>query len=297
MKGIIVVNAFDCGKNVMYKANRMSDSFSRRGVQTKIVPNDRFLAVVGEGGKVGLNTDADFAVYLDKDKYVQYLLEKAGIAVFNSARSTELCDDKMMTHIALVNHGIDMPMTLGGALCYSGKSQLKEEYLKYIADTLGLPLVVKSCYGSYGQQVHLAENYSTLKEIASRLKNSATLFQRYVKESHGKDMRVIVVGGKAVAWMTRRSEIDFRSNVEAGGKGYVCDLPDSFRRIAEKSAEILQLDFCGADILFGKDGPLLCEVNSNAMIGEAERVTGVDIADCYVNHILNKLNYGAGGRH
>ena len=110
-------------------------------------------------------------------------------------------------------------------------------------------------------------------------------------------MRVIVVGGKAVAWMTRRSEIDFRSNVEAGGKGYVCDLPDSFRRIAEKSAEILQLDFCGADILFGKDGPLLCEVNSNAMIGEAERVTGVDIADCYVNHILNKLNYGAGGRH
>lgn len=297
MKGIIVVNAFDCGKNVMYKANRMSDSFSRRGVQTKIVPNDRFLAVVGEGGKVGLNTDADFAVYLDKDKYVQYLLEKAGIAVFNSARSTELCDDKMMTHIALVNHGVDMPMTLGGALCYSGESQLKKEYLKYIADTLGLPLVVKSCYGSYGQQVHLAENYSTLKEIASRLKNSATLFQRYVKESHGKDMRVIVVGGKAVAWMTRRSEIDFRSNVEAGGKGYVCDLPDSFRRIAEKSAEILQLDFCGADILFGKDGPLLCEVNSNAMIGEAERVTGVDIADCYVNHILNKLNYGAGGRH
>ncbi len=297
MKGIIVVNAFDCGKNVMYKANRMSDSFSRRGVQTKIVPNDRFLAVVGEGGKVGLNTDADFAVYLDKDKYVQYLLEKAGIFVFNSARSTELCDDKMMTHIALVNHGIDMPMTLGGALCYSGESQLKEEYLKYIADTLGLPLVVKSCYGSYGQQVHLAENYSTLKEIASRLKNSATLFQRYVKESHGKDMRVIVVGGKAVAWMTRRSEIGFRSNVEAGGKGYVCDLPDSFRRIAEKSAEILQLDFCGADILFGKDGPLLCEVNSNAMIGEAERVTGVDIADCYVNHILNKLNYGAGGRH
>lgn len=297
MKGIIVVNAFDCGKNVMYKANRMSDSFSRRGVQTKIVPNDRFLAVVGEGGKVGLTTDADFAVYLDKDKYVQYLLEKAGIAVFNSARSTELCDDKMMTHIALVNHGIDMPMTLGGALCYSGESQLKKEYLKYIADTLGLPLVVKSCYGSYGQQVHLADNYSTLKEIASRLKNSATLFQRYVKESHGKDMRVIVVGGKAVAWMTRRSEIDFRSNVEAGGKGYVCDLPDSFRRIAEKSAEILQLDFCGADILFGKDGPLLCEVNSNAMIGEAERVTGVDIADCYVNHILNKLNYGAGGRH
>lgn len=58
MKGIIVVNAFDCGKNVMYKANRMSDSFSRRGVQTKIVPNDRFLAVVGEGGKVGLTTDA-----------------------------------------------------------------------------------------------------------------------------------------------------------------------------------------------------------------------------------------------
>lgn len=212
----------------MYKANRMSDSFSRRGVQTKIVPNDRFLAVVGEGGKVGLTTDADFAVYLDKDKYVQYLLEKAGIAVFNSARSTELCDDKMMTHIALVNHGIDMPMTLGGALCYSGESQLKKEYLKYIADTLGLPLVVKSCYGSYGQQVHLADNYSTLKEIASRLKNSATLFQRYVKESHGKDMRVIVVGGKAVAWMTRRSEIDFRSNVEAGGKGYVCDLARQF---------------------------------------------------------------------
>lgn len=289
MKGLIVINAFDGGKNVMYKSNRMKDCLGQLGVETEIVTNDRFLAMLNDNGNVQLNCEIDFAVYFDKDKYIQYMLEKAGIRVFNSARSTELCDDKMMTHIALSQQGIPMPMTLGGALCYNDKP-LSDRYINSIGERLGFPLVVKSCFGSYGQQVHLVENAEQLKEIAMQLKNSACLFQRYIAESSGRDIRVIVVGGKAVAWMMRKSDVDFRSNVEAGGKGYVCDLPDSFRDIAERSAKVLGLDFCGVDILFGNDGPMLCEVNSNAMIGGIEGVTGVDVAMLYARYIVQSLS-------
>ena len=46
-------------------------------------------------------------------------LELTGIRLFNSARSVEICDDKMLTHIALSGKGICMPQTAAGLLCYT----------------------------------------------------------------------------------------------------------------------------------------------------------------------------------
>lgn len=231
-----------------------------------------------------------FAVFLDKDKYAPRMLERRGVRVFNSAAAIEACDDKMLTHIALAAHGVAMPETLPGLLCFDPAAAPDEGYCRFAADRLGFPLVVKECYGSMGKGVYLARDFKELLDIAERVKLSPHLFQRFVASSAGRDIRVMAVGGRAVAWMLRKSETDFRSNIDLGGKGYAVELEPPFRALAERAARILGLDYCGVDLLIGERGePLLCEVNSNAFFAELERVTGANVAGAYAGHIARAM--------
>ena len=201
----------------------------------------------------------------------------------------ELCDDKMTTALTLTNCGIPMPKTLPGLLCYDESAPLNEQALRMAARELGYPVVVKSSFGSMGTGVFKAGDFGQLKEAAEKLKMQPHLFQQYIKESKGRDIRVIVIGGKAVAAMERVSEGDFRSNIAAGGRGREIALPEQAKDMAEKAARELGLDYCGADILFGRDGYLLCEVNSNAFFDGIEAVTGVNVAGLYAEHILKVM--------
>ena len=157
------------------------------------------------------------------------------------------------------------------------------------AETLGDPLVVKECFGSLGQQVYLVRGRKELEEISAKLQGVPYLYQEFIAESRGKDLRVLVVGGKAIAGMRRTSRQDFRSNAELGGKGEPCALDDEARTLAEAAAEKIGLDYCGVDLLFGKAGYLVCEVNSNAFFGTLEKVTGVNVAATYAEHILKEI--------
>jgi RimK family alpha-L-glutamate ligase len=293
MKALFITNAFSSSKNVDYKVSRMTDVFATLGVTSTAVTNAQFLAHVADNGDIAtspLVTPDTFVVYFDKDRYIPRMLEKAGVAVFNSAYSSELCDDKMLTHIALSNAGIPMPRTLAGSVCYYSSAVLPYVYVDKIVTTLGFPLVAKLCHGSYGEQVYKINNKDQLVSWMDANKTKACLFQRYI-EAGGRDIRVIVVGGKVVASMERQAlaEGEFRSNIELGGRGSVIELPREVCDMAEKAAQILQLDFCGVDILPTDNGYYLCEVNSNAMFGGIESVTGADVAGSYCRHIVERM--------
>ncbi|MDE6273422.1 MAG: RimK family alpha-L-glutamate ligase, partial [Clostridiales bacterium] len=243
-------------------------------------------------GKLEIIADCaefDFCIYLDKDKYLPRMLEGAGMRLFNRARAVELCDDKMATFIALQGTGIPVPKTLPAPLSYTPQIPASEEMLQKIESELGLPVVVKECYGSLGKGVHLARNMEELRMFAEALKGKPHLFQEFVEESAGRDLRVIVVGGEAVACMQRVSACDFRSNAELGGQGVKCDLPKEGEEIACLAAKTLGLDYCGIDLLYGKDGFKLCEVNSNAYFGTIERVSGVNVAEKYADYICKEI--------
>ncbi len=291
-KGLIIINAADKSGNTQYKVNRMSEQLRELGVDTEVVTNDHFLCYVDRQGIVSRAKQYDFALFFDKDKYVSYMLEATGLRLFNSARAIELCDDKMSTHIELAKHGIPMPTTLAGALCYTDDAVIDDKYLQRAQQMLGFPMVVKQCYGSYGKQVELISNSEQLRQTVERIKTKPYLFQQYVGYKKGQDTRIIVVGGKVCCAMQRVSNGDFRSNIELGGIGYVAKLNDDFVAIAERASDILGLDYCGIDILTDKDGsPLVCEVNSNAMFGGIERVTGVNVAQAFALHITKQV-YG-----
>lgn len=287
MKGTIITNPYDVNPTQLNKVERMVDEFTRLGVTVNVIPNDVFVCSVVDG-KAVCNLDTDFVLYFDKDKYTAELLEKCGIRVFNSAFATAICDDKMLTHITLCNNGISMPDTLPGVLCYNVDGVVSKEHLNRAIELLGLPIVVKQCHGSFGEQVYLASTYQELYQIVSGIKMSAYLLQRFEQESFGKDMRVIVIGGKVFCGMLRESTDDFRSNVAHGGKATAVDVPKDIALLCEQTAQVIGLEYCGIDVLLCST-PKVCEVNSNAMFTAMEQVTGLNVAQAYAKHIVQSV--------
>lgn len=288
MKCIIVVNAYIRNKSQLAQAQRIAEELTLLGADCKIIKNINLAEI--QLGKI-LAVKADLCVFLDKDKATARLLEKSGVKLYNCAEAMEICDDKMLTHIALANCGINMPTTLSGALCYVQDGEIDGGYLRFVADRLGFPLVVKECYGSFGEQVYLVKDLNQLRTTVNAIKSKPYLFQKFIGESAGRDMRVIVIGGKVACGMLRQSAVDFRSNVQHGGQAAAVRVPDDIAGLCEKVARIIGLDYCGIDVLLG-GAPAICEVNSNAMFAAMERTTGVNVARLYAEHIVDCVKHG-----
>lgn len=287
--GIIIINAYSKLEHSLNQSNRLREEFKNLNVNVDIRRNDFFAAYLDDGGKLRSKLKGyDFCIYLDKDKYMSLMLEKSGLRLFNSHRAIEACDDKMLTHILLSNNGINMPKTLSSLLCYDEKESVSDETLNFIVSSLGLPLVVKTCYGSLGKGVFKVDSFDQLRTISEKLKCSPHLYQRFYGD-FGRDIRVIVIGGRVIAAMERRSNGDFRSNLELGGEGRAVSLDKRIARTCVQAASILGLDYCGIDVLIDGDNFAVCEVNSNAFFGGIEGVTGINVAAEYARYICNCL--------
>lgn len=280
MKGIILTNANYDTPSTRYQASRLLHEFQELGVEITVLKNDGSLCTLFE------RVDFDFCVFLDKDLYTAEYLSRSGVKVFNSPKSIRICDDKMLTYLALLDTGIAIPKTVAGVYNYQ-KRDVSLEKLAYLEKKLKYPMVVKLNSSSLGAGVFLARNKDELQKLLNEVSDKPHHVQEYVLESTGSDIRVIVVGGKVIASMLRRSESDFRSNVELGGKAEQIKLTTEYVELAEKASRVLGLDYCGVDILKGKSGPILCEVNSNAFFGGIEKVTGINVAKAYAEHVIN----------
>lgn len=286
-KVLIVVNGYGLADGIKHQVERLKEEFLKRSVEVEIIKNTQVFAYIFEGNvKISL-PKYDFVLYLDKDRYVAGLLEKAGYKLYNNIESIIKCDDKMLTHICLSDQGIKMPTTISSTLCYTDNGN--RDYLKLVEEKVGLPMIVKEVYGSLGRQVYLANNHEELLQIENKLIHIPHIFQEYIESSRGKDYRIIVIGGKVVAYMKRENPHSYLSNLAAGGSASKVNLPRQYLDVAEKCAWILGLDYCGVDILEGQNGePIVSEVNSNAFYDGIEKTTGINVAGCYVDYLLNK---------
>ncbi|MDE7452939.1 MAG: RimK family alpha-L-glutamate ligase [Clostridia bacterium] len=286
MNCLIVVNAYIKNKSQKMQAERIAEELRLLGAECEVAENINLSQISG-GKAIGKNCDC--CIFLDKDKASARLFEKRRIRLFNSAKAIEICDDKMITHIELLNHGIPMPDSLYAPLCYYPDAEIPEKFLNGVAE-LGFPLIAKLCYGSLGSGVFKIENKAELRDFEEQNKLRAHFYQKFI--GHGsEDIRVIVIGGKYVCAMKRRNEHDFRSNVEQGGVGEKYTADEQLIELCEKVASVLQRDYCGIDVLTDFDGKrYICEVNSNAFFAEAERVCGVNIAKKYAELIIASKN-------
>jgi RimK family alpha-L-glutamate ligase len=288
MKGLIVMNAYPNGEKFYRQSNRIKAELELLGVQTDVLLNGEASAKLTEDGKITTAADSyNFVVYLDKDKYLSRLLEGAGLRLFNSASAIETCDDKMLTYLALSRKGVKIPETVSAPLCYTPNAIPQKSFLNEV-EKLGYPIVAKKSYGSFGAGVELVKNRTELEEIERKWLYVPHFYQKFVGKK-GRDIRVIVIGGQAAGAMERVAVgEEFRSNIELGGRGEKIELPEEYKLVAEKTAAIIGLDYCGVDLLEGET-PIVCEVNSNAFFEGLEGVTKLNIAKLYAEYIVKTM--------
>lgn len=284
MRGIIVVNKTDVSLDG--EADKLVVSFASLGAEIKILRNTPSLAII-KGNQVILSEDADFCVFLDKDIEMANLIQKAGVRVFNKPESIALCDDKMQSYIKLSKENISLADTCSLPLVYRDPVTTKFDYEEIIR-ICGRPFVLKENSSSLGLGVFLIRSFKDYLETVKV--GPRYLAQKFIEESFGKDLRIIVIGRRAVAWMKRENDTgDFRSGIASGGKGYYFEPSKEYIEVAEKCADILALDYCGVDLLFGKSGPVVAEVNSNALTKTLEKVTGISVTDIYARYVLDMI--------
>ena len=188
-----------------------------------------------------------------------------------------------------------MPRTIIPPLTFfdSNGESLSEDSIKYIeeiSEKIKFPMIIKARKGSFGAQVHLADNKEELLNIVKQYGINNILFQEYIESSKGRDIRLQVVGDKVVAAMYRYSDKDFRANITNGGKMKKITPSKEAIEMALYVAKELKLDFAGVDILYGeKEEPILCEVNSNAHFINIHKCTGINVADDIIKYIVERV--------
>ena len=287
-KGLMVVNAFLRTTKFDDLYHILLDAAQQCGMALDVATNAELSRAAFTGG---LDSSLyDFVLFWDKDVQLATQLENLGMRVFNSAQSILWCDDKAQTFLRLTPHGIPMPRTILAPKTFTNIGYTDLSFLDDVVQSLGFPIVLKECFGSFGQQVYLLNDMDSLRRKVQELAGAPLLFQELIAESYGHDTRINVVGGKVVASMLRRStDGDFRSNLTLGGEMENYTPTPGEAALAIRATELLGLDFAGVDILFGKDGPILCEVNSNAHFKTTLQCTGVNMAEEILRHIAGKL--------
>ena len=183
-----------------------------------------------------------------------------------------------------------MPKTVIAPKTFDGVGYTDLSFLRVAEEKLGFPMVVKEAFGSFGQQVYLAEDSVQLREIVEKIGAKPFLMQEFISSSRGRDLRINVVGGKVVGVMYRENLEDFRSNISGGGTGRAYSPTKAQEEMALTACRALGLDFAGVDVLFGQDGePILCEVNSNPHFKSSLQYTGVDVALEIIRYIKGAL--------
>lgn len=242
-KGYIIINGFLREEKFFSLYSALKQSADKAGLQLELKTNIELMCDIASGKTVANETLPPFAIFWDKDVRLAKTLEAAGMKLFNSASAIELCDDKSLTHIALMNR-VPQPKTVLIPLTFPRVGYTDCTFLEKIADYLGFPLVMKQCFGSFGAGVYLARNMDEAKAALMKTAGGAAIAQQYIASSFARDIRAYVVSDKVAAAMLRHNESgDFRANVAQGGKADAYALNEAQAALAVRTAQILGCTF------------------------------------------------------
>jgi ribosomal protein S6--L-glutamate ligase len=202
-----------------------------------------------------------------------------GVPVLNGAVSIARSRDKLRALQLLTRRNIDVPITV----CARSPAGV-EAALGLVG---GCPAIVKLQQGTQGIGTMIAETPQAVHSLLETFwaMGQDIVLQEYVRESKGRDVRALVVGGRVVASMRRVAKPgEFRSNLHRGGKGDRVDLPKSYRSVAIRATKAMGLEVAGVDMLEGKEGPRILEINSSPGLEGIERASGVHVAVAIVQH-------------
>jgi RimK family alpha-L-glutamate ligase len=212
---------------------------------------------------------------------ILHILRLQGVRVYNDAKAIERTVDKAMTSFLLKNNGVPTPATW---VCESrsfAHDVIKQQLSK------GNQLVIKPLFGSQGKGVKLLDAKTRLPLPKDVFVEGVFYLQQFINTGDDyHDYRVFVIQQNVVATM-RRSGKSWLNNV---AQGALCEPAENadILSIALQAAKILQIDYCGVDIIRDINGDLfVLEVNSIPAWQGLQATTNANIAQMLVDDLLS----------
>jgi RimK family alpha-L-glutamate ligase len=202
---------------------------------------------------------------------VRHLEKTSPVLVLNNSRSLTLSRDKLYTLQELASGHIPIPKTMIARFPLAEEGGAVESNFSY-------PIVLKKSSGSAGKGVMLINNQEHLADMGDMIDPSKPMIlQEFISKSSGKDLRVIVVGGKVIGGMMRVAKKGFKANFHQGGYVRPVKLSAAVEWLAIECAKLVGLDIAGVDILIDHDSYKICEINASPGFQGFELATGIDV--------------------
>ncbi len=198
-------------------------------------------------------------------------LEAAGVTVLNSPKAIECAVDKYLATSRLAAAGLPVPETV---VCENADTALNA------FETLGGDVVVKPLFGAEGRGiVRVSDTDLALRTFRTLERIDSVLYLQRFVEHEGFDVRLLMLDGKLIGAMKRRSWNDFRTNVSRNGKAELHTATESERELALRATKAVGTRFAGVDLLYDRSGGCyVIEVNAVPGWRALQRVTGCDVA-------------------
>ncbi len=196
----------------------------------------------------------------------------ARVPLVNHAQAIAQSRNKMRSLQLLSAHGIDIPATVMAR----DAAHLKE----MVGLVGGVPVLVKLLQGQEKHGVMVCESLQSLEAALEAVLGLGhnLVMQEYVR-SKSQDVRVLVVGGQAVAAVLRKPRPGrLAHTLIKGARLEAIELSPSQRATAEKATRLVGLEVAAVDLLDVEGQPKVFEVNSSPALPEMEAATGMDLA-------------------
>ena len=280
----------------LYSTSRLQEAAKDRGQRLRVVDTLACTIVVERGRPLVLSdgeelTNAEVIIPRIGASITSYGLavvnqfELMGVPIVNGSAGIARSRDKLRCLQLLASQGINVPRTV--------MARSNTDVRGAVRRVGGLPAIVKLTQGTQGIGVMIAHSMAEISSILGTMWDlgQEIILQEFIEESKGRDVRVLVVGGKAVGAMRRTAKKgEFRSNIHRGGEGEAIDLPPAYAECAEAAAKVVGLEVAGVDLLEAKGGPKVMEVNSSPGFEGLEKATGLDIAGMIIDHAVARAS-------
>lgn len=213
------------------------------------------------------------------------VLEHWGVRVFNSAAVTTLCNDKLLTTLALLRAGVPTPRTL---LAFEPQVSIQG------IEMLGYPVVLKPIAGSWGRLLarindrDAAEAVLEHQETLGSYQHHIHYIQQYVAKPQ-RDIRAFVVGGQTICAIYRSSE-HWVTNTARGAVASNCPVTTELDSLCVRAAQAVGGGILAIDLLEDPEhGLLVNEINATMEFRNSIAPTGVDIPNAMLDYVLSGI--------
>ncbi len=261
------------------------DALRQRAIAFDIIDDRELLLDLSRPDERWQEYDAVLCRSLSQSRGLAILriLEHWGIPVYNSAAVTALCNDKLLTTLALLRAGIPTPRTL---LAFDSQETIRG------IETLGYPVVLKPITGSWGRLLarindrDAAEAVIEHQETLGSYPHHIHYVQEYIPKPQ-RDIRAFVVGEQTICAIYRNSE-HWVTNTARGAVASNCPVTPELNSLCVRAAQAVGGGILAIDLLEDlQRGLLVNEINATMEFRNSIAPTSVDIPKAMLDYVLS----------